>query len=132
MGVEFFADPPAIPGLIEQLPDAESLRAEGREMAHCVSYYADAVARRASLIFRILPGKRPRISRATLEIVRGFSAQTWMRGQLKGVRNRQVSSATDELVNAWLRAVNENPQISSEQLFALCVESVEPSERRTA
>jgi hypothetical protein len=125
-------DPPSIPGLIEQLSDPESLKAEGVEMGHCVANYSGRVAERKSLVFRVLSGHAPQISRATIEIIAGAHPTIWRLGQLKGVRNAPVSLATRSLVETWLRRVNENAQISVDELNAASLAAIRPPARLVA
>jgi hypothetical protein len=110
--------PPSLPGLIEQLKDTHALKAEGRKMGHCVERYALRVAERKSLIFRVLPGSLPEITRATLQLVPAKPPRHWHLKQLKGHGNGPVSPATRELVQSWLRRVREDPQVTQERLLA--------------
>ena len=115
-------DPPPIPGMIEPLGDAQSLKAEGRKMKHCVERYAFRVAERKSLMFRVLPGLVPGITRATLELVPAGPARHWRLMQLRGYGNQPVSAATLELVRTWLRCVGKDPQVMQDQLLTSIME----------
>jgi hypothetical protein len=125
-------DPPVIPAVIQQLASPRSLEVEGNAMDHCVRRYFERVAARKSLIFRILPGGLPDITRATLELVSDPPRKLWKLRQLKAKHNGEVSAATRLFVETWLRLVNENPQIATVDLERACLAAIAPSARSTA
>ena len=59
-------NPPSLPGVIEQLSDARSLKAEGNKMETCVGRYAFRASQRKSFVFRVLQGIAPDVDRSTL------------------------------------------------------------------
>jgi hypothetical protein len=120
-------DPPSIPAVIQQLTSAEQLEVEGEAMEHCVSRYYSRLAARTSLIFRVLPGTLPDITRATLELVSGSPSESWTLRQLKAAHNEPVSERTKLLVSNWLRLVNANPQIPVTELKLACLAAIAPS-----
>jgi hypothetical protein len=125
-------DPPAIPGLIEQLSDPQAVQSEGRTMGHCVANYAGRVTSRTSLIFHVLPGDLPDVTRATLELVAGEPGKLWRLRQVRAKHNGPVSSATTVLVEAWLQLANDNPQVSSTELETACRAAIGSPTRRVA
>ena len=69
---------------------------EARTMSHCVLSYAWRVAEGDTYLYRVMIPER-----ATLLI--GYCGTSWRMEELAGVRNQPVSSATEALVESWLR-----------------------------
>ncbi len=95
-----------IPGVedIQPIASAAALVDEARAMKHCVLSYAERVAAGDRYLYRVMHPER-----ATVLI--GYRGTTWHLDELSGFDNQPVSSATEELVELWLRrAQAPNPQ----------------------
>lgn len=91
--------PPApLPGIddIQPIDSAAAFVEEARTMSHCVLSYAWRVAEGDTYLYRVMIPER-----ATLLI--GYCGTSWRMEELAGVRNQPVSSATEALVESWLR-----------------------------
>ena len=87
-----------LPGIneIQPIDSAAALVEEARAMDHCVLSYAWRVAEGDTYLYRVMNPER-----ATLLI--GYRGTAWRMEELAGVRNQPVSSATEDLVESWLR-----------------------------
>lgn len=87
-----------LPGIdeIQPIDSAPALVEEARVMGHCVLSYAGRVAEGDTYLYRVMNPER-----ATVLI--GYSSTAWHLQELAGVHNQPVSSATEELVESWLR-----------------------------
>lgn len=90
--------PIPLPGLdeIQPIDCVAALVEEARAMDHCVLSYAWRVAEGDTYLYRVMNPER-----ATLLI--GYRGTAWHMEELAGVRNQPVSSATEDLVESWLR-----------------------------
>jgi hypothetical protein len=90
---------PPVPGTPDIIPltSVAQLKAEGREMRHCVGQYGTLVDSGATYVYRVMAPER-----ATLSIVRGEEG-CWRRADIKAKSNRKVGAETVGTVDAWLR-----------------------------
>lgn len=88
-----------LPGIadIQPIDSAAALVEEARAMNHCALTYAERVAAGDRYLYRVMHPER-----ATVLI--GYRGTTWHLQELAGVQNQPVSSATEELVESWLRS----------------------------
>ena len=94
--------PVPLPGLdeIQPINSAAALVEEARAMDHCVLSYAWRVAEGDTYLYRVMNPER-----ATLLI--GYRGTAWRMEELAGVRNQPVSSATEDLIESWLRRAQQ-------------------------
>jgi hypothetical protein len=94
---------PPLPGndIIVPINSLKDLIQEGEEMDNCVGSYIGKIASGHSFIYRVLEPER-----ATLEIIRELSVNSYMVAQLKLQSNEEPSDGTWNVVRKWMEANN--------------------------